>query len=94
MATSQSEGRMEGWLHLIRSNRFGLQYSRKRYFLLEGHCLKSFKSVPISSNEVHARVFPPCSSLFDVVDLMLVLILVSLNALFYDSYVFLKDHDM
>ncbi|KAB1226253.1 Protein ENHANCED DISEASE RESISTANCE 2 [Morella rubra] len=46
---------MEGWLHLIRSNRFGLQYSRKRYFLLEGHCLKSFKSVPISSNEDPAR---------------------------------------
>jgi hypothetical protein len=55
MGTSQSDGKMEGWLYLIRSNRIGLQYSRKRYFLLEGHHLKSFKAVPISNNQVHAR---------------------------------------
>ena len=53
MGVSQNDGRMEGWLFLIRSNRFGLQYSRKRYFVLEDHHLKSFKSVPISKNEVN-----------------------------------------
>lgn len=37
---------MEGWLYLIRVNRIGLQYSRKRYFILEQSCLKSFKSKP------------------------------------------------
>ncbi|XP_022752867.1 protein ENHANCED DISEASE RESISTANCE 2-like isoform X2 [Durio zibethinus] len=50
MAGSQSgELKMEGWLHIIRSNRIGLQYSRKRYFVLEDHLLKSFKSMPISN---------------------------------------------
>ncbi|XP_028791887.1 protein ENHANCED DISEASE RESISTANCE 2-like isoform X2 [Neltuma alba] len=52
MSTPQNDGRMEGWLYRIRSNRFGLQFSRKRYFVLDGHLLKSFKSVPSSSNEV------------------------------------------
>ena len=59
MGTSESEEKMEGWLYLIRSNRIGLQYSRKRYFILEDHHLKSFKSVPISNNQVH-----PCTQLF------------------------------
>jgi len=44
--------RMEGWLYLIRSNRIGLQYSRKRYFVLQHHLLQSFKSVPLSKNQV------------------------------------------
>ncbi|XP_048444930.1 protein ENHANCED DISEASE RESISTANCE 2-like isoform X2 [Pyrus x bretschneideri] len=51
MGMSQTDQRMEGWLYLVRSNRIGLQYSRKRYFVLEGHSLKSFKSVPVSNNE-------------------------------------------
>ncbi|XAR59744.1 hypothetical protein NMG60_11015697 [Bertholletia excelsa] len=51
MSVSQNDARMEGWLYLIRSNRFGLQYSTKRYFLLQDHLLKSFKSVPASKNE-------------------------------------------
>ncbi|KAI7754786.1 hypothetical protein M8C21_015926, partial [Ambrosia artemisiifolia] len=46
-----SDRRMEGWLYLIRSNRFGLQYSRKRYFILEENCLKSFKYKPASESE-------------------------------------------
>ncbi|TYJ33538.1 hypothetical protein E1A91_A05G109900v1 [Gossypium mustelinum] len=50
MAGSQiGELKMEGWLHIIRSNRIGLQYSRKRYFVLEDHLLKSFKSMPVSN---------------------------------------------
>lgn len=61
MGVSQNDGRMEGWLFLIRSNRFGLQYSRKRYFVLEDHYLKSFKSVPISKDEVHDLLSFPMS---------------------------------
>lgn len=48
---SQQDGKTEGWLYLIRSNRFGLQYSRRRYFVLETNTLSCFKSVPISKNE-------------------------------------------
>uniref|UniRef100_A0A6N2L728 START domain-containing protein n=1 Tax=Salix viminalis TaxID=40686 RepID=A0A6N2L728_SALVM len=49
---NNSNERMEGWLYLIRSNRIGLQYSRKRYFVLQHHLLQSFKSVPLSKNQV------------------------------------------
>nr|KJB26209.1 hypothetical protein B456_004G230200 [Gossypium raimondii] len=56
MAGSQSgDLKMEGWLHLIRSNRIGLQYSSKRYFVLEDHLLKSFKSMPISNLQEPGR---------------------------------------
>ncbi|KAI3731002.1 hypothetical protein L1987_62185 [Smallanthus sonchifolius] len=51
MDSLKSDRRMDGWLYLIRSNRFGLQYSRKRYFILEENCLKSFKSKPVSDSE-------------------------------------------
>ncbi|OAY64265.1 Protein ENHANCED DISEASE RESISTANCE 2-like [Ananas comosus] len=48
----EEEGRrMEGWLYLIRSNRFGLHYSRKRYFVLEDNALNCYKSVPSSKRE-------------------------------------------
>ena len=46
--TKKLKGTMEGWLYIIRHNRIGLQYSRKRYFILDGNCLKSFKSIPSS----------------------------------------------
>ncbi|KAK6926784.1 Pleckstrin homology domain, partial [Dillenia turbinata] len=49
--SKKTKGRMEGWLYLIRSNRIGYQYSRKRYFILDTHLLKSFKSIPSSKNE-------------------------------------------
>ncbi|KAL6586390.1 hypothetical protein OROMI_001378 [Orobanche minor] len=52
MVMAENEGKMEGWLYLIRFNRFGLQYSRKRYFILDDHCLKSFKSIPTSKTEL------------------------------------------
>lgn len=48
---SQADGRMEGWLYTIRHNRFGLQFSRKRYFVLLDNNLSSFKSVPSDHNE-------------------------------------------
>ncbi|GFP82850.1 protein enhanced disease resistance 2 [Phtheirospermum japonicum] len=46
---------MKGWLYMIRYYRFGLQYSRKRYFILEDNCLKSFKSIPTSESEEPLR---------------------------------------
>ncbi|GLU11822.1 hypothetical protein SLE2022_285420 [Rubroshorea leprosula] len=54
-SSQNCEMKMEGWLYIIRSNRFGLQYSRKRYFVLEGHLLKIFKSMPASNLEEPAR---------------------------------------
>jgi hypothetical protein len=53
--------RMEGWLYLFRSNRFGMQYLRKRCFMLEDAALHCFKSVPSSKREVrHASLFLFC----------------------------------
>ncbi|KAL6504074.1 hypothetical protein OROGR_025997 [Orobanche gracilis] len=52
---ADSEGKMKGWLYMIRYYRFGLQYSRKRYFILEDNCLKSFKSMPTSEAEEPLR---------------------------------------
>ncbi|KAG4994406.1 hypothetical protein JHK84_031370 [Glycine max] len=51
---SDASSRMEGWLYLIRFNRIGLQFSRKRYFVLDGNLLRSFKSVPVSNNQFGA----------------------------------------
>ncbi|XP_024017099.1 protein ENHANCED DISEASE RESISTANCE 2 isoform X1 [Morus notabilis] len=67
METSQTDGRMEGWLYLIRSNRIGLQYSRKRYFVLEAHHLRSFKSVPASNDEepVKSAIIDSCIRVMD-----------------------------
>ncbi|PQQ10782.1 hypothetical protein Pyn_38776 [Prunus yedoensis var. nudiflora] len=67
MGMSQTDQRMEGWLYLVRSNRIGLQYSRKRYFVLEGHLLKSFKSVPVSNNEdpVRSAIIDSCIRVTD-----------------------------
>ncbi|KAG9146249.1 hypothetical protein Leryth_007956, partial [Lithospermum erythrorhizon] len=48
---AQAKGKMEGWLYLIRLNMIGFQYSRKRYFILDDHCLKSFRAIPISKAE-------------------------------------------
>ncbi|KAL1212560.1 Protein ENHANCED DISEASE RESISTANCE 2-like [Cardamine amara subsp. amara] len=52
---TQTDGRMEGWLYTIRHNRFGLQFSRKRYFVLVDNNLTSFKSVPSDHNEEPER---------------------------------------
>ncbi|XP_065868445.1 protein ENHANCED DISEASE RESISTANCE 2-like isoform X2 [Euphorbia lathyris] len=53
--SGDTEEKMEGWLYLVRSYRFGLRYSRKRYFVLEDHVLKSFKSIPTVHNEDPVR---------------------------------------
>nr|GMD37045.1 protein ENHANCED DISEASE RESISTANCE 2-like [Ipomoea batatas] len=49
---SHSDGKMEGWLYLIRLNRLGLQYCRKRYFILEDNCLQSYKAVPTNATDL------------------------------------------
>ncbi|KAA8550387.1 hypothetical protein F0562_002071 [Nyssa sinensis] len=58
---------MEGWLYLIRSNRIGLQYSRKRYFVLQDHHLKSYKSVPVSNPEdpIRSAIIDSCIRVTD-----------------------------
>ncbi|KAG0493792.1 hypothetical protein HPP92_004786 [Vanilla planifolia] len=42
---------MEGWLYVIRSNRIGLHYSRKRYFVLKDIFLNLYKAIPKSNRE-------------------------------------------
>ncbi|GJN20874.1 hypothetical protein PR202_gb08307 [Eleusine coracana subsp. coracana] len=67
-ASSAEDGmRMEGWLYLIRSNRFGLQYSRKRYFVLEDAALRCFKSPPASKREdpVRSAIIGSCIRVTD-----------------------------
>ncbi|WCJ19319.1 hypothetical protein M5689_001615 [Euphorbia peplus] len=48
MGEFEDIGKMEGWLYAIRNNRLGLQFSWKRYFILEENYLKFYKSTPIS----------------------------------------------
>ncbi|XVE96101.1 hypothetical protein REPUB_Repub02eG0192100 [Reevesia pubescens] len=56
MVMSLNEAKMEGWLYSIRSNRLGLQFSHKRYFILHNNVLKSFKAIPISDKEEPVRI--------------------------------------
>ncbi|KAL2525847.1 Pleckstrin-like proteiny (PH) and lipid-binding START domains-containing protein [Abeliophyllum distichum] len=67
MGMVESEGKMQGWLYLIRFNRFGMQYSRKRYFILQDNCLKSFKSIPLSETEepVRSAIIDSCIRVTD-----------------------------
>ena len=52
MGENENEAKMEGWLYIIRSNRFGLHFSKKRYFILGDHLLKSYKSISDSKTKV------------------------------------------
>ncbi|XP_045806785.1 protein ENHANCED DISEASE RESISTANCE 2 [Trifolium pratense] len=63
----QISSKMEGWLYLIRCNRFGLQFSRKRYFVLDNHLLRSFKSVPnsIDQDPVRSAIVDSCIRVMD-----------------------------
>ncbi|XP_058101735.1 protein ENHANCED DISEASE RESISTANCE 2-like isoform X1 [Magnolia sinica] len=67
MGISQKDGKMEGWLYLIRSNRIGLQYSQKRYFVLEENSLDCFRSAPASKNEdpIRSAVIDSCIRVTD-----------------------------
>ncbi|KAJ8759159.1 hypothetical protein K2173_004166 [Erythroxylum novogranatense] len=47
---------MDGWLYIIRSRSFGLQFSRKRYYVLQENCLKCFKTVPSSQSQEPLRM--------------------------------------
>ncbi|WOL12950.1 protein ENHANCED DISEASE RESISTANCE 2-like isoform X2 [Canna indica] len=53
----EENGKMEGWLYLFRSNRFGLQYSRKRYFVLDRHrsSLNCYPAAPSARTQVPLR---------------------------------------
>uniref|UniRef100_A0A803M7T3 PH domain-containing protein n=1 Tax=Chenopodium quinoa TaxID=63459 RepID=A0A803M7T3_CHEQI len=53
MGMSETGEKIEGWLYLISSNRLGLKNSRKRYFVLQNHHFKCYKSIPNSQNELH-----------------------------------------
>ncbi|KAK7402119.1 hypothetical protein VNO78_14134 [Psophocarpus tetragonolobus] len=66
-ASTDGTSRMEGWLYLIRFNRIGLQFSRKRYFVLDGNLLRSFKSVPLSNNQdpVRSAIVDSCIRVMD-----------------------------
>ncbi|KAB1199642.1 Protein ENHANCED DISEASE RESISTANCE 2 [Morella rubra] len=55
MGSTKTDRNMEGWLYLIRFNRLGLQYSRKRYFSLTDNCLKCYKMIPTSDSEEPVR---------------------------------------
>ncbi|KAJ7970446.1 Protein ENHANCED DISEASE RESISTANCE 2-like [Quillaja saponaria] len=67
MGIAQTDGKMEGWLYLIRSNRFGLHYSRKRYFILQDNGLRSFKTMPNSQHEnpVRSAIIDSCIRVTD-----------------------------
>ncbi|KAL5069446.1 hypothetical protein RYX36_020333 [Vicia faba] len=55
MGTPKKEGKMEGWLYLFRSSRFGQHFSRKRYFILKDNVLTSFNIKPSSQTEEPIR---------------------------------------
>ncbi|KAB2031573.1 hypothetical protein ES319_D05G313200v1 [Gossypium barbadense] len=67
MGLSQNEAKMEGWLYTIRSHPLGLQFSRKRYFVLHNHVLRSFKTIPISEKQepVRSAVIDSCIRVID-----------------------------
>ncbi|XP_061998570.1 protein ENHANCED DISEASE RESISTANCE 2-like [Rosa rugosa] len=67
MGASQNDGKMEGWLYLMRMNRLGMQYSRKMYFILQGNFLRSFKSIPTSEYQepVRSAIIDSCIRVTD-----------------------------
>ena len=52
MGMLQNDGITEGWLYLIRSNRIGIKYARRRYFVFKDNCLRCYKGIPISERQV------------------------------------------
>lgn len=55
MRVPPNDGKMEGWLFIIRSHRFGLQFSRRRYFILQENYLRCYKTMPVSQEEEPLR---------------------------------------
>ncbi|XP_068663462.1 protein ENHANCED DISEASE RESISTANCE 2-like isoform X2 [Aristolochia californica] len=55
MGMSQKEDQIEGWLYVISSNRIRLQCTRKRFFVLEGNRLNSFKEMPLYKKKDPSR---------------------------------------
>ncbi|XP_074586995.1 protein ENHANCED DISEASE RESISTANCE 2 isoform X2 [Curcuma longa] len=58
---------MQGWMYVVRSNRLGLQYSRKRYFVLEDYALRCYKDVPGSNREdpIRSAIIDSCIRVTD-----------------------------
>ncbi|KAK1411957.1 hypothetical protein QVD17_32845 [Tagetes erecta] len=58
---------MEGWLYRIRSNKFGFELSRRRYYVLQNCHFKCFKSVPhsIHKEPVKSAIVNPCICVMD-----------------------------
>ncbi|MED6157570.1 hypothetical protein PIB30_024411 [Stylosanthes scabra] len=52
---STSGERMEGFLYILRHNRFGQHSLRKRYFIIKDNVLRSFKTKPVSQMEEPIR---------------------------------------
>ena len=52
MGMLQNNGLTEGWLYLIRSNRIGIKFARRRYFVFKDNCLRCYKGIPISERQV------------------------------------------
>lgn len=52
MGMLQNNGITEGWLYLIRSNRIGIKYARRRYFVFKDNYLRCYKGIPISERQV------------------------------------------
>ncbi|KAL5801738.1 hypothetical protein ACOSQ3_033370 [Xanthoceras sorbifolium] len=65
MGVSQTD--VKGWLYTIRYNRFRLQFSRKRYFILQGNRLQCYKTGPISGYEepVRSAIIDSCVRITD-----------------------------
>ncbi|KAH7662663.1 Bet v1-like protein [Dioscorea alata] len=67
MGISLVDGKMEGWLYLIRSNRLGLQNFKRRYIILYTNSLSCYKFVPTSRTQSPVRNTPidSCTRVMD-----------------------------
>ena len=67
MGVAETDNKVEGWLNTIRYNRFRLQFSRKRYFVLQGNRLRCYKTGPVSETEepVRSAIIDSCVRVTD-----------------------------
>ncbi|KAK2634011.1 hypothetical protein Ddye_028803 [Dipteronia dyeriana] len=67
MGVAETDNKVEGWLNTVRYNRFRLQFSRKRYFVLQGNRLKCYKTGPVSETEepVRSAIIDSCVRVTD-----------------------------
>jgi len=67
MGMLQNDGITEGWLYLIRSNRIGIKFARRRYFVFKDNCLRCYKGIPISERQepVRSAIIDSCIRVSD-----------------------------